>query len=788
VSETVTCNRETVPEALKALPRWLCWRYEKRGGKLTKVPYDGRTGQKASSTDPSSWTDFASAVNASVRYDGAGVVLGDGLAGVDLDGSVTESGELKPWAAEIVERLGSYTEWSPSRRGVKVFLWGQLDRLGNRRNLGDGHIEIYWTDRYFTVTGRHLPGTPTDIQHRQAEFDALHRELFPPKEPAVPPAPCQPLEVPDQDLLARMFRAANGAAVRRLWEGDTEGYPSHSEADCALCSHLAFWTGADAERIDRMFRKSGLCRPKWIERADYRSSTIAKALEGLTDTYSPPPAPDPAVDLKGILGQDGATPGEADQPPEEETPVRLGDKDPETGRIVLSPRRTLPTARAFIKEFYTRPEWCTIQSYAGLLMSWRGNRYAEVEDEAVRNQLLPWLHDAVRYVTNRKTGELELVPFEANPGTVKSALDSVRIVAHLPASTTPPAWLAGGGRMPDAREILPCRTCNLHIPTRRQLPATPRLFTTNALEFDYDPAAPTPSRWLAFLDQLWGSDTQQIELLQEWAGYCLTANTSQQKMLLMVGPRRSGKGTIARVLTGLVGKGNVCGPTISSLAGGFGLQHLIGKSLGIVSDARFVHKDIATVVERLLCISGEDALTIDRKFLASVTMRLPTRLMFLSNELPKAADASRALAGRFLVLQLTESFYGREDKDLTARLTAELPGILLWALEGWDRLRRRGRFVQPDSSEAAIQEMEDLTSPVGAFVRARCEVGPGQRVWVETLYQAWCEWCITEGWTHPTTKQSFGRDLTAAVPGLARRRGSDNRGFYEGIGLREGRR
>jgi len=81
--------------------------------------------------------------------------------------------------------------------------------------------------------------------------------------------------------------------------------------------------------------------------------------------------------------------------------------------------------------------------------------------------------------------------------------------------------------------------------------------------------------------------------------------------------------------------------------------------------------------------------------------------------------------------------------------------------------------------------MEDLTSPVGAFVRGRCEVGPGQRVWVETLYQAWCEWCITEGWAHPTTKQSFGRDLTAAVPGLARRRGSDNRGFYEGIGLRE---
>ncbi len=120
-----------------------------------------------------------------------------------------------------------------------------------------------------------------------------------------------------------MFRAANGAAVRRLWEGDIEGYPSHSEADCALCSHLAFWTGADAERIDRMFRKSGLCRDKWLERADYRKSTIAKALEGLTDTYSPPPAPDPAVDLTGILSQDGTPSGEAGQPPR-----RGGDTGP----------------------------------------------------------------------------------------------------------------------------------------------------------------------------------------------------------------------------------------------------------------------------------------------------------------------------------------------------------------------------------------------------------------------------------------------------------------------------
>jgi len=287
LSDTSGCNHEAVPEELKALPRWLCWRYEERDGKLTKVPYDVRTGRKASSTDPATWTDFETALATSGAYDGIGIVLGDGLAGMDLDNSVDESGTLKPWAREIVDRLDSYTERSPSGQGVKVILRGALKRKGNRRDLGDGHVEVYSADRYFTVTGNHLPGTPEYVQERQAALDDLHLELFPPKEDAPAPQPKETLDLSDRELLERMFSAANGGNVRRLWEGDVEGYPSHSEADAALCAHLAFWTGADRERIDRLFRQSGLCRDKWTDRPDYRERTISKALEGMTDTYEP---------------------------------------------------------------------------------------------------------------------------------------------------------------------------------------------------------------------------------------------------------------------------------------------------------------------------------------------------------------------------------------------------------------------------------------------------------------------------------------------------------------------
>lgn len=118
---------------------------------------------------------------------------------------------------------------------------------------------------------------------------------------------------------------------------------------------------------------------------------------------------------------------------------------------------------------------------------------------------------------------------------------------------------------------------------------------------------------------------------------------------------------------------------------------------------------------------------------------------------------------------------------LTANLMHELPGILLWAIEGLKRLRARGHFVQPKAVSDAVREMEDLASPVLAFVRERCIVRPGLRISVDELYVAWRTWCGQDGRIAVTTKQTFGRDLAAAVPGIMRRRGTGGEGFYEGI-------
>lgn len=378
-------------------------------------------------------------------------------------------------------------------------------------------------------------------------------------------------------------------------------------------------------------------------------------------------------------------------------------------------------------------------------------------------------------------------------GDTAQALASMTLLAS---SVRPPAWLADNPSFGDPVEIIPCRNALVHLPSLvggkpAILPPSPTFFSTYALDYDFDENAPRPAEWVRFLDSLWGMDQQSIATLQEWFGYCLTPDTGQHKILSMIGPKRSGKGTIARVLRVMIGPENVAGPTLGSLTTNFGLAPLIGKPLAIISDARMSSRtDQAVVVERLLSISGQDALSIDRKHLTAWEGQLPTRFVLISNELPKLNDASGALAGRLILLRLSQSFFGKEDQKLFDRLVPELPGILLWAIEGWRRLRDRGHFLQPDSGRELIEQMEDLSSPVSAFIRDQCEVKPGLEVETKLLYEAWKKWCESMG-RKEGDSQNFGRNLHASLPflktkGTRRGAGQDQVQIriYAGIGLK----
>lgn len=291
-------REEGIPEELKNHPQWLTWRLEERNGEPTKVPYTPGTEQRASSTDPLTWSTFSETLAAPqpIRYDGIGFVFttSDSFCGIDLDGCRDpEMGQIEEWATKVIETLDSYSEVSPSGEGVHIIVKGKLPSGRRKRE----HFECYDTGRFFTITGEHLDGTPYEIEERDEELGRLHRHVFEARaEPTNSHGPSASTRdsngQSDQEAIARAMRAKNGEEFARLWAGELNGHASQSEADLALCSYLAFWTGGDPEAMDRLFRQSRLYHSKWDTRhygdgRTYGQATIEKALEGAEDFYNP---------------------------------------------------------------------------------------------------------------------------------------------------------------------------------------------------------------------------------------------------------------------------------------------------------------------------------------------------------------------------------------------------------------------------------------------------------------------------------------------------------------------
>lgn len=453
-------------------------------------------------------------------------------------------------------------------------------------------------------------------------------------------------------------------------------------------------------------------------------------------------------------------------------------------RPILDPRDPMPSARALLADGFMSDGLRAMHHYRGTFWRWDGACYRDADADSVQAQIWDFLDDAKRY---GKDGEL--LPFQPNRSAVENVASAFKAVCNLTGSVEAPAWLGDDKGKPMPSELLPVQNGLLHLPSGRLTPPSPAFFCLNASSVPFNPDAPAPTQWLRFLDLIWPDDRQSIDALQDIFGYLLSPDTSHQKIPLIVGPKRSGKGTIARILTALLGHDSVTAPTLASLATNFGLSPLIGKSVAIIGDARLSGKaDQSAIAERLLSISGEDSITIDRKFQTAWTGRLGVRFVIMSNELPRLSDASGALASRFLVLTMTNSFYGKEDRGLGYRLLTELPGILNWARDGYMRLRKRGYFLPPESAQEAVEELEALGSPIAAFVKERCTVAPGQRCPAEDVFDAWKSWCEANGRREAGTVQSFGRDLRAAVTGLRvsqPRIGGFQVRHYEGIALQD---
>lgn len=276
--ERAAVHPETIPQLLKALDQWVCWRHEVHPSrqKPLKVPYDARTGARASVQAASTWHGFATAWHAYVHqgvYSGVGFVLTpeDPVVGVDIDNCLDPGGQLDEVAQSVVALLDSYTEISPSGTGLRIFVQADLGDFSGRRTPS---LELYNFGRYLTVTGHHLAGTPGEPAARLSQLRHLYRKFFLPQtktsSPTKPadssPSPPRPaaVEEPDEQVLGRMFAGKLGHLYRQIYEGDVsavygydgDGGPDQSRADVLLFNALAFYTYGDAQQMRRILLSS----------------------------------------------------------------------------------------------------------------------------------------------------------------------------------------------------------------------------------------------------------------------------------------------------------------------------------------------------------------------------------------------------------------------------------------------------------------------------------------------------------------------------------------------------
>lgn len=427
-----------------------------------------------------------------------------------------------------------------------------------------------------------------------------------------------------------------------------------------------------------------------------------------------------------------------------------------------------------------RAPWCY---WNNAWFVWRGSHYEETTPDAMRDGLYDLLGDATYLGANGV--ELRWKPSQRK---LNEVIDAARGLVRLPDGIGAAQWIDGRDE-----QVIPCANGLLRVRDRTLVEHTPKHFNIMCLPYTYDRNAKCP-RWLLFLKEVFGDDTESVGLLREWFGYVLSGRTNLQKMVMWLGPKRGGKGTVARLLKRLVGESAYGAVKTDDLRDSFALENLVGKSLVVFPDERQVGApDGKRLVQFVLQATGEDDITVRRKYKSAWSGRLPMRVMYMGNEPPVLPDSSGAVQNRILTIETVVSFAGKEDRGLDGDLADELPGILNWALDGLDELLANGEMKQPESGLAAAQDVDEFSNHIRRYLKSgQCRLENGLRAECQQLWHDFDAWCQRNGIEANVNAVWFGRHLRPAMrdlaPGVkfARKQNDSEPGrpyYYMGIGL-----
>ena len=755
MSELIQPRLDRVPGELTSVNQWVVWKaveMRKRDGtvKITKVPYDPKNGNKASTQRRSNWGSFDQACEAMIMdgYDGIGFVFtaDDPFVGIDLDNCFDEEGNLRADAETAVNTVQSFTEKSPSGKGLHIICKGRLPGAGHCDNKTGR--EMYQEGRFFTITAETV-GQHTAVNENQDAVRLLYDEWFGAtsyqdytgveldwdgEQPIVD------LEnMPVSDYVKNLV--ANGEGMEDFT--DNTGSPDRSLALFMVCREM-ITSGVNKESVltclsdaSHFLASAALDRRGGDEqsaRAWLWKYTLAKVvakweeeqqlfddLEG-EDTE----VTHPESQVPGETRSKEATDDKVDREKQlKNLPFEKGNHEK---NALLFLKHVSPLARA-MKQYFR---------FNGQYWQLYGDDQVERDvQKALRGRDFPMatINNTITTVRRFSTHD----EFKQNPTIITFKNGCIDLQG----------WDMG-------------------LVDTTLLPHNRKYKSTSMLDFEFDPNAKCPV-FDNFLDQVFEGDKERARLLLMFLGYLLVYDYRFQKILSMVGKSRSGKGTIANnIIPALVGRDSFAATSLSSIAGDHGLASLRYAKVAVIGDAHHGVRDrIGRAKEVLLNISGNDYVSINPKGKDEITMQVPARIVMSSNEQPRFADGMDALANRYLILPFNKSFAGKEDPLLATKLKAEMSGIFNRALEGLIDLGTTGHFVEPEASKPKREETLMIQNPEAFFnqkflIHTKDE---SDRVPIREVYDAYCQFCH-EMDRKPADKKWFGRRLNENVDEL----------------------
>lgn len=363
-------------------------------------------------------------------------------------------------------------------------------------------------------------------------------------------------------------------------------------------------------------------------------------------------------------------------------------------------------------------------------------------------------------------------PLRFVPGQRDEATGAATVAAHWE-PVEGRAWVATRGHV-------------VNLETWNALPGA-STFTPSCAEWEWVANPPKPARFFQYLDEL-GITGDRRQMLREWVGYVLSGDTWAQKGMMIIGPTRAGKSTLLALLGYLVGPELTASPTLVNLSKDFGASGLLNKKLCTITDALVASRtDVLAVVEFIKQLTGEDTISVRRKYLGDINVKLGARVMIGANEMPNLYGGTEALAKRFLFLELEKSFEDdKQDTTLQDKLRAEAAGIVKWAAGGYVDLFKRRRFIEPKESTELRAELYDTTEPLADFAAECLELDPHDpeaKASSSAIFARYTSWCEDNGNAKPLDSRMLTKRLLTHLGRGTFKTWKDGRGhrFIKGI-------